>query len=243
MIKNTVQKITLLISASLNSLFVILLSLSITFYSGGSRFHDDYVGYTLLENFISDLGRTIALNDQVNTVSMVLFMVAIMCFSLAQGLLLFNVPFILNNKKIVLAFAIIALIIGIVYIGCYIGIAFNPHDIRAKIHNKLIYTAAPLVFVSSVFLTIAMFLSKTVDRFYSYVMLSLLIVFALFAIATGIGTSLEREINWNIRMIGHTILIYSESVIFITYTFGLWNHVRKSSETPILDIEDSIAKT
>lgn len=223
------QKITLIFAFICNIVFIFLLSLAIYFYPGGTRFDKFTESFSFLKNFISDLGQVIAENDHINIISRILFITGIVIFSISQIIFSLNVPIILIKNRISLIFSIIALATGIVFAGLYIGIAFNSHDINPNLHNKLIYSAAPMVFISSLFLTIAMFLSKIIDKFYSYIILSLIIIFAIFAIITAIGTQLDHDINWSIRILGHTILIYTEALIYGILAIGFYNHIRKTT--------------
>ena len=57
-------------------LFVLMLAFSMSIYSGGTRADFNALGYTFSENYISDLGRYIAINGQNNTSAMIVFIFA-----------------------------------------------------------------------------------------------------------------------------------------------------------------------
>ncbi len=237
---NIIQKGSLIFAITGNFVFIFILSLAIYFYPGVNRFDKFAEGFNFLKNFISDLGQIIAENDQMNTISRILFVIAIVFFSFSQIAFSLNVPLIMRKNKISLIFSSLALIIGTISAGLYIGIAFNPHDINPDIHNKLIYSAAPMVFVSSLLFTIALFLFKVIDKFYSYIMLTLIIIFFIFAIITSIGTQLESEINWAIRILGHTILIYAEAIIYGITAIGFYKHIKKEGEVDTINLNEVI---
>ncbi|NHJ32666.1 MAG: hypothetical protein FK732_07380 [Asgard group archaeon] len=202
--------------------------MSIAFYPGGARLGlDDTVGYTFLYNFISDLGRVTAINGDPNTISHILFATGLILLSLAQISYYFNIQFLIRQKKSSTILGILSAVIGVVSSILYISLALVPYDVNDKLHNKFIYAGAPFVFVAVLVLMIAIFLDKECPNYFAYTWLVLVGLFTIFAIATGIGTSLDRDTNWVIRMLGHTILIFTETIIFVVQGIWTWWFLRK----------------
>ncbi len=217
-----------LVSGILCMIFILLVSLGIVFYPGGARLGlIDNVGYTFWYNFISDLGRLTAINGDPNTVSHILFTASLSILGIAQFAYHINVQFLIRQKKSSTILAIISAAFGVTYSILYIAIAIVPYDVNAVLHNKFIYSGAPFVFVTGLLLMIAIFLDKNVPNYFAYLWLILVIEFAIFAVMTGIGTSLDNETNWIIRMLGHTILIYTETFVFGVLGIWTWWYLRK----------------
>lgn len=205
------------------------MSLGIIFYPGGGRLFGltDSVGYSFWNNFISDLGRLTAINGESNTISHILFATGLIILSIAQFAYHINIQFLIRQKKSSTILGIISAVLGGTYSSLYIALALVPYDVNAVLHNKFIYSGAPFVFVACLVLTIAIFLDKDLPNSFAYLWLVLVIGFAIFAVLTGIGTTLDRDTNWIIRMIGHTILIYTETIIFGVQGIWTWWYLRK----------------
>ena len=223
-----IQRILFLLSGILSSIFIVLLSISIIFYPGGARLGlTDTIGYSFLYNFISDLGRVIAINGEDNFVSHILFSSGLIILSVAQFAYHLNIQFLIRQKRSSTILGIISAVFGATYTIQYIALALVPYDVNDNLHNKFIYSGAPFLFVACLILMIAIFLDTNIPNRFAYLWMVLVIEFALFAIATGIGTSLEQDTNWIIRMAGHTILIYTETIIFGIQGIWIWLFLRK----------------
>ncbi|HUT82080.1 MAG TPA: hypothetical protein VMZ29_12840 [Candidatus Bathyarchaeia archaeon] len=235
-----IRKTIFIFTSTCLFLFLILLSLAIFYYPGGSRFDQSTVGFDLLNTFVSDLGRNIAINGEDNTISQTFFVIAITIMGISQIYYFCNLPFEVRNKKSSFILTIIGSIIGILSSILYIAIAFNPWDVNTDLHNKLIYSAAPILCVAAIILTLAIFLDKQFSKFQGYIFLSLVSFFVIFAIATAIGTTLPNRINWNIRILGHTILIYAEAVLFGLISIGMFKHLHTAlrSNKSVIDTEE-----
>jgi len=211
-------------------LFILFLTLSIVFYPGGTRFDKYFVGYNFLETFPSDLGRAIAINDQVNTLSKIFFVLGIFVMSTFQLYYYLAIPFFIRAKKASFGLAIFGSILGIISSILYMAIALNPTDVKPKLHNRLIYSSAPLIFVTAVVFIIAIFVDRKFPKFFAYVYLGLFSLFFIFAIATLVGSQLENNyINWVIRILGHNILVFLEAAIFAILNFGVWKYLETLS--------------
>ncbi|MBN1329631.1 MAG: hypothetical protein JXA54_09175 [Candidatus Heimdallarchaeota archaeon] len=220
------RKIIFFFTASCLFLFIILLSLAIFYYPGGSRFDYTVVGFDFLNTFVSDLGRNIALNGEENSISQIFFMIGITIMGLSQIYYFCNLPFEIRNKKSSFILTIIGSTIGLVSCILYIAIAYNPWDVNSDLHNKLIYSAAPLLCIAAIIITLAIFLDKQFSKFQGYIFLLLVILFVIFAFATAIGTTLPNQIKWNFRILGHTILIYAEAILFGIVSICMYKHIQ-----------------
>ena len=76
--------------------FVVMLVLSMSMYSGGTRSDFNASGYTFSENYISDLGRYVSVNGQDNKNVMVIF---IPLFHLGSSFFYFFIIIITLSKE------------------------------------------------------------------------------------------------------------------------------------------------
>ncbi len=221
-------------------LFIVLLSLAIFFYPGGSRFDPSTVGFDFLNTFVSDLGRNIAINGEDNSLSQAFFITAITLMGISQIYYFLNLPFEIRNKKSSFVLAIIGCCVGFTSAILNIAIAYNPWDVNTSLHNKLIYTSAPLLCVTALIFIIAIFIDKEFSKLQGYCFVALFTFFALFAIATSIGTKFPNQIKWNIRILGHLIFIYIEAIIFILLSFNMYKRLHRlnSNNTFLLENEN-----
>ena len=79
--------------------YFILSHISMYFYPGGTPWDPSKIGYTYWENFLSDLGETIAKNGEPNLYSMILSNSAIIVFGISICIFYFNYSTFICKKK------------------------------------------------------------------------------------------------------------------------------------------------
>jgi hypothetical protein len=112
-------------------LFIILTAVAMYFYPGGTTFDRQSHGYSFINNYFSDLGRTVSLSGANNYLSLVFFTIALGIVGLSQLIFYVREYFLLNNSKVLkpiaLAFGLMS-VIGLFFVGYY------PSNIDYKSH-------------------------------------------------------------------------------------------------------------
>ncbi|NHJ85326.1 MAG: hypothetical protein FK734_07675 [Asgard group archaeon] len=195
-------------------LYYILFGLSIHFYPGGARLDPSFEGFSFFKTFISDLGRNIAINGEPNDLSQALFQASIIVSNFFFLLFYFTYTTFFIQKPKIKWIAISGLIIGILSSSLYVALAFTPWDVNTNLHNKLIYSAAPIKFISGIFYFIATMTDKSLKRNIGYYFIPYILIYIVFAITTTATKDMASDIKWGVRIFGHFLIAILEVLIF-----------------------------
>ncbi|OLS12795.1 MAG: hypothetical protein RBG13Loki_3577 [Promethearchaeota archaeon CR_4] len=196
--------------------YVLLTILAMFFYPGGTAGNHNTAGYSFTENFFSDLGRTLALNGDVNTISMSLFTFALSVSSFLFIPYLITLPgvFTKRDAKII---CYISSIIGIFTAICFAGIAFLPWDLYYFEHLGLVGLAFLFIVPEALLLTIAMFIEKRIPRLYAVVFVVFtIILLAYFMIYSSMAEDLV------LQAVAQKIVVYSINISFAIQAYGVF---------------------
>jgi len=196
-------------------LFVILFSLAMIFYAGGTRDNPAIIGYSFWGNTISDSGRIIAWSGALNTTSMVFLSTALITSAI------FIIPFYLilsklfSEGKIEKFASKIGSILGVIFSFSYIGIAFTPADVLYTPHMIFVLIGYICAFVMCVFFTIAFFKNKEFSA----------IIFALFTIfyfVTQIIAIVGLASDRNLMVLMQKLGTFVSIGVFLIIGYGIW---------------------
>lgn len=140
--------------------FLILLTVAAFLYPGGTIYQKSLSTYSIQYNFLSDMGRTIALNGTNNFFACSLFLLGLTSAGLVIMLFFLNVWKIFNTNKKVRTLALIGSFFGVLGCICLIGVAFTPVDLFRDPHVAFANWLFRLFFIGSLCYTIAIFLNK-----------------------------------------------------------------------------------
>lgn len=170
----TAFKLTLLSCAQ----FVALTLLAMLFYPGGTNADKTTAGYAFFTNFFSDLGRTVAHNNQPNPIASLLFPLALA--GAGAGLILFFIAFMRFFRQSALTRALsgIGALLGVGAGLCFVGVAFTPSNLFGAAHGAFVLGAFGLFFVAVSLYLIPMWMERTYPSRYA-------LIFVAFAILLG----------------------------------------------------------
>ncbi len=219
--KERIKQIVSIVAATLAFSVLVIFSLAIYYYPGGTYTDPDYVGFNFLETTISDLGRTIARNGEDNIISRALFMTGILSMSVLCVILhsLFVTNF--TDRKSTKILSIIGTILGITQAGMYVALAFSPVDIDYKIHNKIIFSASGFLVATTIIYLIVFFMNKQYPKLGIYSYLILFMGEFAFMVAIIVGSILQEPIQEHIRRAGNTTFIFLSILIYALQFIGL----------------------
>ena len=199
-------------------LFVILVSLAMIFYAGGTRDNPAFIGYSFWGNTLSDSGRIIAWSGLLNTTSMVLLSTALIVFAI------FFTPFYLilaklfSEGKIEKYASKIGSILGVIFSLSYIGIAFTPADVLYTPHMIFVLIGYICAFVMSVFFTIAFFKNKEFSNIYAIIFALFTIFYFVTQIIAIVGLASDRNLMVLMQKLGTFVSIG----VFFIIGYGIW---------------------
>lgn len=213
--------------------FIILTAIAMITYKGGTRLDSTSEGYSFFSNFFSDLGRTISYSGEVNTVSAVIFFVALVGMGLSFLGYFLIIPEIFTETDEQVKYSKIASVIGKCSVVAFIGIAFAPADILPLIHDILVITGFTLVAIVS---GISFILTAKDSRFTrKYTVVFLLLFFVILGyggLALFIPTIITPT-HLTIRATAQKIVIYTLIFSFLFQSYGAWRIMMNKQDSSL----------
>lgn len=113
--------------------YVVATIVAMFLYPGGNHLELEQHGYSLIKNFLSELGRYKTMSGDVNFLSSFLFWTA-SCITFFQGVAFLFVPRLFDDNKASLSFAIIGGVL--IFIGniFFVAVGFTPEDLYFDQH-------------------------------------------------------------------------------------------------------------
>jgi hypothetical protein len=110
-------------------LFVLLTALAMLFYRGGTALDPHRAGYSFFENFFSELGLTVARSGESNTISAILFFVALFASGAALALFFVAAPGLFRHSRWGRLLSGTGSAFGLLAGTGFMGVAFTPADL------------------------------------------------------------------------------------------------------------------
>lgn len=193
-------------------LFVVLTLLAMLVYQGGYEYNPAAPGYQFLHNFFSDLGRTVAHSGRANTLSAVLFFIAL--FLAGAGLVLFFLAFprLFTHTIPQRLFSLTGSLLGILAGACFIGVAFAPADLARSPHIVFVMWAFRL-FPLAVFLYIPpLFLNKAYPRRYAWLFVLFWVLLTAYFLLITNGPGIGTLQGFLIQVVGQKVIGYASII-------------------------------
>ncbi len=159
---------------------LVLLPVSIIAYTGGSAVDPDSPGFSLLYNFLSDLGRSVAYSGNSNLISSLIFNTSLFFTGVLLIPYFIALPKIFQGTREPYWFSILGSVIGVFFALTFVGGALTPSDIFMETH--LMFGA--LAFISGlpivIFHTFAILSSPIYPNRYAAIYIALGVVLSIF---------------------------------------------------------------
>lgn len=158
--------------------FVVLTTVAMLVYPGGTGADKTTAGYSFFTNFFSDLGLTRAHNGASNGLAMPLFVAALGLAGL--GLMLFFAAFTQFFRHGIASRVLSAAgtVFGLGAGACFIGVALTPADVFRQAHGQFVLFAFGLFFLAATTYCGAMAVDRSYPTRYA-------LIFAAFAVCLG----------------------------------------------------------
>ena len=124
-------------------------------YPGGTTRNHASVGYSITENFLSDLGMTVAWNGQRNHIGAGLFVSSMALLVIGMGGALAGFVRQYASTPSSRRFAYAALIVGAVACACFVGVALTPENRAMSLHIGFTLAAFRILPFVALLLTLA----------------------------------------------------------------------------------------
>jgi hypothetical protein len=190
------------------------------FYKGGTYIDPSPLGYIFWQNYFSDLGRTVAHSGFTNTISFVLFTIALSLWGITQipfyitFLTLFkNYP---NLRKMSISGSIFGIISGI----SYVGIAFTPSDLTGSLHELFVVIGFSFVFFSIILYSYVIFKNDNYPNFYAIILTISAFILSVYFLFLFFTPNSQTSEGLLIYAVGQKFMIYTLLICNIIQGYG-----------------------
>ncbi|MBK9051772.1 MAG: hypothetical protein IPL78_12910 [Chloroflexi bacterium] len=195
--------------------FVVLTLVAMLFYAGGTDADPAAARYQFFTNFFSDLGMTVAHNGQPNTISFLLFSLALSLAGLSLIVFFLLMPRFFQSDRLGLALSRLGAFFGIIAGVCFVGVAFTPANLLLAAHVNFVFGAFGTYFVAILFFLAAMLkVPAFVARY--------LIVLVVFAVILGgyLWLLFYGPKELAIQVTGQKIVAYASIITVFIVAYG-----------------------
>jgi hypothetical protein len=223
--KNNILKVLFIILSCIPFLSILLFGLAVLYFPGGPN--PD--GFSFWGNTMSDLGKIIANNGEDNTISRILYSIALTllsCFILVYYSVIWTY---FQDKKSTKWLSIIGTAIGILQSIWYLGLTFTPDDTMHSTHLIFIYGASAFLVAAIVIYDITYFLKRDFTKLNTYSYLAMFIIAFIFMLSVAIAPIFGSEIGMLPRRAGHTLFIFIECLVYGLQGIGAYHYTKKQS--------------
>ena len=200
--------------------FVLLSSLAMFIYGGGTRINPNSLGYNFFLNFFSDLGRTQSFGNP-NTGSAILFFTALIVANIAFAVYFFAILGIINTEKPRQLKTISFL--GILNAALFCCVALTPANLFPVLHDLIVLLTFILSFIVSILMYFLFKDIETIPKFYHLVFLVFSCIIVMYGAVSLVTTFFpERYVSISLffRVVIQKIVIYYMISCFLIQGIG-----------------------
>jgi len=198
------------------ALFVALTTVAMLFYRGGTYADPSAEGYSFFANFFSELGLTVTRAGEPNTVSAVLWFVAMS--AAGAGLVLFFIAFrqFFTSSRWGWLLSGLGSLVGIFSGICFVGVALTPANLYLGAHGRFVLWAFQAFPVAAVLYGVAILREPAYPNRYGWVFLGFAVLLVLYVALMLTGPGRDSFQGLVIQVVGQKIIVYASLLtIFI----------------------------
>ncbi len=154
---------------------VILTTIAMFFYAGGTRLNPSAPGYTFWANFFSDLGRTRALSGRDNTVSYVIFTITMIFYNISGIIFAIAFYYFFTEVQLEKRLAIIGSILSVIRGILGVAVALTPVDIYTYQHITFVQISSLISLIVAILILYVIFHNKTFPNKIGYAIIVMLV--------------------------------------------------------------------
>ena len=199
--------------------FVVLTAVAMFFYPGGTFVDPLSRGYSFFRNFFSDLGRTRTHSGEPNTVSAILFFVALTLVGLGLAAFFLAMPRFFQGRPARLLGRLGAGA-GLVSGLSFIGVAFTPADLIGWLHRLFVQVAFVAFFVAVLLYIASILRTGAYPNRYALVFGAFVVLLAAYLVLLFFGPSLLSSRGLIIHATGQKMVVYAAIVAALIQAAG-----------------------
>jgi hypothetical protein len=200
--------------------FIALTTIAMFFYPGGMSNNPTSQGYSFFQNFFSELGLTQGWGGQPNTISAVLFFIALA--GAGAGLTLFFIlfPQFFWQTRSGKWLGIVGSLFGIVAGICFVGVAFTPANLFLDAHKNFVLWAVELFPVAVLCYAIAIFRDLNYPKRFGWVFVAFGVLLIVYVWLLNFGPSTQTLEGLMIQATGQKIIVYASIISIMIQAWG-----------------------
>ena len=200
--------------------FVLVTFVAMLLYPGGTAVDSTTTGYTFINNFFSDLGMTVAHNEQTNMFSAVLFFLSLTIAGIGLITYFVAIPNYFKVTRGQRTLSLIGSFFGVLSGLAYIGIAFTPANLALQAHIFFVQAAFGTFLVAVLFYIPAVFFNGEISNAYT-------VAYAIFAICLSaylwlIFSGLSGPEALLIQVVGQKLIVYAAIICMAIQAYGAY---------------------
>jgi hypothetical protein len=195
--------------------FLLFTLLAMAVYPGGTIQNHSQAHYQFFSQPFSDLGRTRVFDRRGNTVSMILFILAMLGGGI--GLAGFFIAFagLMRKTRITILLSSAGAIFGCIAAACFICVACTPWDLYMKLHIAFVLSAFRCLLVATVLDLIAVFFDRRWRRLIGPFTAFICILAGYIVLLTA-GLSGGRANDPVLQATGQKVVVYAAILMVLT---------------------------
>ena len=201
-------------------LFILLTTVCMFLYAGGSKHEPSLEGYTFYKNFFSDLGRTVSWSGNNNLYSFILFNFTTGFLSIFVFIYFYITLEVFKKNNPVIKIVRIGAIFGMLSAIHFFGIAFTPGDILHTIHLYFVRVAFGLIIISTSFYIPAILKTKAYNNFYAYILILFTILSSIYFYILLNGPSPSDPDGLVFQVVAQKIVVYLQILSLSIQAYG-----------------------
>jgi hypothetical protein len=194
---------------------VVLAIVSMIRYPGGTTLDPSPHGYSVWQNFLSDLGMTVAYDHRPNRLGAALFGVSLVLLVLALGGCLFGLVRLYSASHRARRFARAAAAVGLLVCAAFVGVAVTPENRVMGLHLSATLLAFRTFPVLSFLFLLATISSGVFPRRVAVAWGALTVVLAVYVVVLGWGPSLTTVSGLTFQVAAQKIVAVVAVVTFV----------------------------
>ncbi len=200
--------------------FLLLTSIAMYLYPGGTLHAPHLESYSFLYNYFSDLGRTRTFDGQSNLYCHLLFKLALSVAGFCILLFFTFLPMLFYRQR-GFVLSLLAAVLGIYAGWCYIKIGWIPWDLNYRGHVGYVKNGFLAFLGMSIFYTIAIFSSRHYPKRYAYVFLLFCLILGVQVVIMLFGPRAYRSNDaLFLQAVAQKIVVYAEIFCLLWQAYG-----------------------
>jgi hypothetical protein len=201
------------------ALAVVLAIVAMLLYPGGTLIDRSTRGYSLLHNFLSDLGMTVAYGGESNAVGAMLFVASLGILVLGLGASLFGLVRVFRESDRTRLLALAAVAVGVLVCAAFMGVALTPENRMMALHIRLTlfaFRAFPFV---PLLLGVAAARDARFSRQSVVAWVALTVVLVVYVGILGWGPPLTTDRGLVVQVTAQKVVTVSVMIVLIYQTY------------------------